>query len=434
MASAKDVLRIAASQIGYSRYTDPQPGTKYGRWYAQKTGSAYFGTSGVPYCAMFVSWVLDQAGQSVPGFPGAYCPTMKSTAVNAGLKVNKYNAQAGDIVFFDWGGDGVVDHVGIIEMNKGSYVQTIEGNTSSGAKGSQGNGGGVYRRTRNWGVVNCIIRPHYGASSNNSTTTNKPSTSTNISGKLDVDGYWGAATVRKLQSVLGTPVDGVVSAQPLENKKYLAACSSTGAWQFTSKYGGGSTMIAKLQTKIGCTPDGWFGSNSVKALQKYLGTTVDGTLSEGSECVKAMQRKLNDGTFLNGAAKTTATIATKQSTAKQTPAANIAVDGWWGAGTTKALQKQLGCPVVDGIVSGQPKSNVKFLVHAGNGWDFRTGKVTGSTVIAKLQRKIGASADGFCGQGTIKALQKFLGISADGYCGSGTVTALQKAINAGRFK
>ena len=61
MATASEVLRIAAGEIGYSRWTDPQPGTKYGRWYAQSHGS-YYGASGVPFCAMFVSWVMSRAG------------------------------------------------------------------------------------------------------------------------------------------------------------------------------------------------------------------------------------------------------------------------------------------------------------------------------------------------------------------------------------
>lgn len=128
MATATDVLRIAAGEIGYSRWDDPETGTKYGRWYAQKTGSSYYAQNGVPYCAMFVSWCLDQAGQSVPGFPMAYCPSGLSDATNAGLAVNKYNAQPGDIVFFDWGGDGESDHVGLVEGNYGSYLQTCEGN------------------------------------------------------------------------------------------------------------------------------------------------------------------------------------------------------------------------------------------------------------------------------------------------------------------
>lgn len=41
-----------------------------------------------------------------------------------------YEPQPGDIVFFDWGGDGGADHVGIVESCDGSTVHTIEGNTS----------------------------------------------------------------------------------------------------------------------------------------------------------------------------------------------------------------------------------------------------------------------------------------------------------------
>ena len=46
--SAADVIRIAAAEVGYSRWSDPEQGTKYGRWYAEKTGSGYYGTNGVP--------------------------------------------------------------------------------------------------------------------------------------------------------------------------------------------------------------------------------------------------------------------------------------------------------------------------------------------------------------------------------------------------
>ena len=49
---ASDVLSIAAGEIGYDRHDDPDEGSKYGRYYAGVTGSPYFGTTGVPYCAM----------------------------------------------------------------------------------------------------------------------------------------------------------------------------------------------------------------------------------------------------------------------------------------------------------------------------------------------------------------------------------------------
>lgn len=153
--NANDVLNVARSQIGYSRWSDPQKGTKYGRWYASKFGS-YFGENGVPYCAMFASWVFDQAGASCVGLPGAYCPTMLNAAKAAGKTVNKYAAKPGDVVYFDWGWDGVSDHVGIIEQNNGSYCTTIEGNTDNGQ---------VLRKTRSWGTICGVVRPNYGSSS-----------------------------------------------------------------------------------------------------------------------------------------------------------------------------------------------------------------------------------------------------------------------------
>lgn len=165
MASANKVLSIAAGEVGYSRWDDPQAGTKYGRAFAEKVGNSYYGNSGVPYCCMFVWWVLDQAGMTVPGMPTASCTALRNACANAGMIVPKMSAQPGDIVIFDWPGsrDGANDHVGFVELNKGNYIQTIEGNTSSGASGSQGNGGGVWRRTRDWSVVQDVIRPAYGS-------------------------------------------------------------------------------------------------------------------------------------------------------------------------------------------------------------------------------------------------------------------------------
>lgn len=158
MSTPEKVLDIARGEIGYDRWTDPNPGTKYGRWYASYVGDSYYGTSGVPYCAMFVSWVFYNADQSAPGLPGAYCPWIVNAGRNAGMTVSKYDAAAGDIVLFDWGGDGVSDHVGIVEANNGSYLTTIEGNTSNG---NDSNGGKVQRRTRSYSTVICVIRPDY---------------------------------------------------------------------------------------------------------------------------------------------------------------------------------------------------------------------------------------------------------------------------------
>lgn len=276
MAGAYDVLRIASEEIGYNRWTDPQAGTKYGRWYAQKTGAPYYGTSGVPYCAMYVSWVLDRAGQQVAGFPSAYCPSILNTTRNAGLVLsNKRNAQAGDLVLFNWDG-GLVDHIGIVEKNYGSYIQTIEGNTSTGTAGSQGNGGRVARRTRSWNVVAAVIRPRY----------NTPPTQ-NAMGALAVDGSLGQHSVSKLQQVLGTSIDGVISGQSKVNKQYTPALYSV------TYEGGGSQAIKALQQRLGVSIDGHLGKQTITAWQKRLGVSIDGSL--GAQTAKAIQRALNQG-------------------------------------------------------------------------------------------------------------------------------------------
>lgn len=163
MGTISDVLYCARDWIGYSRWTDPEEGTVFGRWFAEKTGESYFGASGVPYCAMFASYCLDWAGVPCAGMPSAYCPDIVSAGEDAGATVSCEDAEPGDIVLFDWGSDGLADHVGIVEENHPGegYMTTIEGNTSSGSAGSQSNGGVVARRQRGYGSVCCVVRPDY---------------------------------------------------------------------------------------------------------------------------------------------------------------------------------------------------------------------------------------------------------------------------------
>ncbi len=129
------------------------------------------------------------------------------------------------------------------------------------------------------------------SSSGTSKTTAEKSDSSSKSGKLDVDGSFGSATVKATQKYFGTTQDGVVSNQPTSNQKYLPN-AVTGAWEFkASGYKTGSAVIKKLQAKIGVTEDGLFGKKSVKAFQKFLGVTQDGSM--GPATVKAWQTWLN---------------------------------------------------------------------------------------------------------------------------------------------
>lgn len=106
----------------------------------------------------------------------------------------------------------------------------------------------------------------------------------------------------------------------------------------------------------------------------------------------------------------------------------LAVDGDFGTGSTKALQRLAGT-TVDGVISGQAETEKPY--HHNLLTCQYVGDAKGSQVIAWLQKKCGAKADGLFGPGSIKALQRKLGIKADGYFGPATAKALQKAINGG---
>ncbi|MEJ6544482.1 N-acetylmuramoyl-L-alanine amidase [Brachybacterium paraconglomeratum] len=93
----------------------------------------------------------------------------------------------------------------------------------------------------------------------------------------------------------------------------------------------------------------------------------------------------------------------------------VAQDGRAGADTWKALQRHVGAPYVDGIISRQSYRATEL----GN------GIVPGRTW--------GYTGRGSKGSQTIVLLQKRLGVTADGIVGAGTVKALQRALNAGTF-
>ena len=65
----------------------------------------------------------------------AYCPSIQKNG--KGHTVSAEEAQTGDIVLYDWNGDGSADHVGLFVDNGdgSSTITAIEGNTS-GAGGS----------------------------------------------------------------------------------------------------------------------------------------------------------------------------------------------------------------------------------------------------------------------------------------------------------
>jgi hypothetical protein len=133
----------------------PNNNTKYGKWY---------GLNNQPWCAMFVSWIYYKVGASKKiaasnskGFASCDAGLKWFTAKHKLVPIGQ--AQAGDIAFFQFDNDAQPDHVGIVVRNVRGHLICIEGNTSPNKKGSQSNGGGVYRKKRPYSVVMAVARP-----------------------------------------------------------------------------------------------------------------------------------------------------------------------------------------------------------------------------------------------------------------------------------
>jgi len=135
------IIETAQKEIGTKENPKNSNIQKYGEW---------FGLNGVPWCAIFVSWVYHQSGNPLPnigfakGFAG--CQTAVKYFKENGLVVR--TPVEGDLVFFDWNYDDRFDHVGIFVRRVNELlIETIEGNTSLS---NQSNGGAVMRRNRNF--------------------------------------------------------------------------------------------------------------------------------------------------------------------------------------------------------------------------------------------------------------------------------------------
>lgn len=120
------IVEVALTQVSN------QGGQPYWSWY---------GFDGrVEWCACFVSWCADQCGYIesglVPKFAG--CVDGANWFKSNGKWQNRtYEPKAGDIIFFDWEGDGTTDHVGIVEKCENGIVYTVEGNSGDACKQRQ---------------------------------------------------------------------------------------------------------------------------------------------------------------------------------------------------------------------------------------------------------------------------------------------------------
>jgi peptidoglycan hydrolase-like protein with peptidoglycan-binding domain len=136
----QNILSVAESQIGTLEYNDNNTGPceKYPN---------YFGRGSESWCADFASWVYTHAGDNMNN---PYCPSIVNNLKAEGKWKGQSNPQPGDLVLFDWNGDGTADHVGIVKgVNSDGSIETIEGNSDKPGT----NQSGVWEHTRYMGTI-----------------------------------------------------------------------------------------------------------------------------------------------------------------------------------------------------------------------------------------------------------------------------------------
>lgn len=111
------IVQVALTQEGNG-------GDTYWSWYgfAQRE----------EWCACFVSWCADQCGYIEAGVIPKFslCSAGMEWFESRGQFMDgSYVPASGDLVFFDWGNDGSIDHVGIVESVVDGTVYTVEGNS-----------------------------------------------------------------------------------------------------------------------------------------------------------------------------------------------------------------------------------------------------------------------------------------------------------------
>jgi hypothetical protein len=140
--TANELIKAASADLGYMESPKNSNKTKFGKW---------FGLDGEPWGMQAVQYWCSKAGEALP-YKTASCSGLLNW-----YKKNKpesvFNTpEPGDIVIYNFG------HTGIVEAVSGNSITAIEGNTSADDKGSQDNGGGVYRRKRSKSLASGYIR------------------------------------------------------------------------------------------------------------------------------------------------------------------------------------------------------------------------------------------------------------------------------------
>ena len=183
--SLSKVLEIARGELGVTESPPNSNRVKYWDDYDKSF-------QGQPWCVAFLWWVFERAGERMAFFGGgktASCEMLLRWYREQGLTVPVNEVQVGDIVILNFHGTQDTEHCGLVTETHWhqdaslDWIETIEGNTTASAYGSQDNGGCVSQKRRYPSQIVGVCRPQY-----------KPE---EPEAKDDITGHWAEKAIRR---------------------------------------------------------------------------------------------------------------------------------------------------------------------------------------------------------------------------------------------
>ena len=283
MGYREKVVSVARSQLGVC---EPSGDDKYLKWFNQATNSTL--SMNASWCVCFTSWCLRQAGVPTSVFGTcAQCSVAFNWAKSKKIwyaRNTGHRPKSGELILFDWDGDGKADHIGIVASSTVNNVTTIEGNTKGGAT-VDGVRENVYSATSRY--IKGYIDIQYPDEDNTTVDVASPIRDVQsylvntYSRKIDVDGIWGPKSKKAMIECVQTEtndltgsklvIDGIWGAKSKSSFPDLSL-SSKGKMVYLIQ----GCLIAK---GFSIEFDGVFGKvtlSAVKSFQKKSYITQDG--------------------------------------------------------------------------------------------------------------------------------------------------------------
>ncbi len=301
--SRKTIITTAAAENGVKESPANSNKTKYGEWY---------GLNGEKWCAIFVSWVYNNAGNPLEKIDSANGYQSCQSGYNFWKSKNRLtkNPQPGDIVLYDWTGDGHCDHTGIfaawLDAAKTKF-SAWEGNT---AQGNDSDGGQVMLRQRSAALVKAFAVPlaldaNSVANITNDDVIKKGDSGADVTSiqklfydlhfNIVVDGIFSTATeniVKEFQQKHSLDQTGIVTPVVLGMMEEETSLSPVPVKRFTSgsfiKKGDSGAAVLLIQKALNgkaakktVAEDGVFGSGTFNVIKKFQAKkrlTADGVV------------------------------------------------------------------------------------------------------------------------------------------------------------